>query len=78
MPLGNIEKNRELRIKSYGRYARLRNKVKKKDSEICTLTGIAPQTMWAWSKGDYTPKLDKMLQIANAIGVSLDELVGVK
>lgn len=75
--MDKIERNRELRKKHYKVYAKFRNKAKLTDSDICDKTGIARQTMWCWSKGDYEPKIDKKVLIAKALDVPLEKLVGV-
>lgn len=40
--------------------------------EISKQTGIAPATFYAWKNGEYTPKADKLLKIADYFGVSID------
>lgn len=38
-------------------------------------TGIAQSTLSDWKSGRSTPKLDKLIKIADYLGVSLEELI---
>lgn len=38
-------------------------------------TGISTATMSSWKNGLYTPKLDKLIKIAEYLGVSLEEII---
>ena len=38
-------------------------------------TGISQSTLSDWKKGLYTPKLDKLLKIAEYLSVPLEELI---
>jgi transcriptional regulator with XRE-family HTH domain len=38
-------------------------------------TGIATSTLTEWKKGTYTPKVDKLMKIADYLGVALEELI---
>ena len=43
--------------------------------EVAKETGISTTTLTAWKKGLYTPKLDKMIKIANYFGVSIEYFI---
>lgn len=60
------------REEMYRRYASLRDEKGVTDYRVCKDIGIALSDMSHWKKGDYTPKVDKILKIANYFGVALD------
>ena len=43
-------------------------------ADVAKATGIAPQTLSAWKKGESNPKNDKLQKIADYFGVSLEYL----
>lgn len=49
-----------------------------KVSDVAKGTGIAPSTFTDWKKGTYQPKADKLVKIAEFLGVSYYELAGIK
>lgn len=53
--------------------ARLKNEISQ--AELSRITGIAPATLSSYEKGK-NPTIDKALNIANALGVSLDWICG--
>ena len=55
----------------YERYAKVRDILGLKDSDVCKKTGISPGTMSDWKAGRYNLKLDKLQKIADALGVSI-------
>lgn len=59
----------------YETYETIRNEKGLKDSDVCRLTGIKSPTMTDWKKGRYTPKMDKLQKIADALDVSLDRIL---
>ena len=59
----------------YETYETIRNEKGLKDSDVCRLTGIKSPTMTDWKKGRYTPKMDKLQKIADALNVSLDRIL---
>lgn len=61
---------------TYTNYARLRDTKGLTDYKVCKDTGIARSTMSDWKRGVYTPKLDKIMRIADFFEVPLDELLG--
>lgn len=59
----------------YETYATIRDEKGLKDSDVCRMTGIKSPTITDWKKGRYTPKMDKLQKIADALGVSLDRII---
>ena len=47
-------------------------------ADVAKATGIAPQTLSAWKKGESNPKNDKLQKIADYFGVPIDYLVNGK
>ena len=45
------------------------------DYRVAKETGISTATLTQWKHGRSTPKVDKMLKIANLFGVKLEDLV---
>lgn len=45
-------------------------------ADVSKATGIAASTFTDWKKGRYVPKIDKLLLIADFLGVSIDCLIG--
>lgn len=60
----------------YEKYAKLRDERELTDYRVSMDTGVSAQTISAWKKGDYTPKLDKIKKLADYFGVSIEELIG--
>lgn len=61
---------------TYERYVNIRNSKHLKDSDVAKSAGIPQSTFSDWKKGKSMPKVDKMLKIAEALGVEYQELVG--
>ncbi|HHV13246.1 MAG TPA: helix-turn-helix transcriptional regulator [Clostridiales bacterium] len=59
----------------YERYAALRDERKLTNYKVAMGTGITKSTFSDWKKGRSNPKTDKLMKIANYLGVSLEELV---
>lgn len=62
----------------YENYARIRDSKGLKDSDVAKATGISAGTLSDWKRGRYKLKYDKLLKIARFLGVTTDELTGVK
>lgn len=62
----------------YENYARIRDAKGMKDSDVARATGISAGTLSDWKHGRYKLKYDKLQKIAEFLGVSTDELTGVK
>lgn len=45
-----------------------------KASDVSKATGISPTTFSEWKKGKYTPKMDKMVRIAEYFDVPVEEI----
>ena len=56
----------------YSVYERLRNDRSVKDADVSKATGIPQATLSEWKRGDYTPKVDKIMLIAQYFGVPLE------
>lgn len=59
------------------RYVEIRDKKHMKDSDVAKTAGIPQSTFSDWKKGKSMPKVDKMMRIAEALGVDYPELAGV-
>lgn len=57
-------------------YVELRDAKHLKDADIARITGIPQSTFSDWKKGKSMPKVDKMMKIAEALGVDYQELAG--
>lgn len=58
------------------KYAELRDKKGVTDYRVAADTGISTATLSSWKKGSYTPKMDKLLILANYFGVPVTYFVG--
>ena len=56
-------------------YAKIRDSKGLKDCDIVKLSGVASATISSWKHGHYTPKIPKLKKIADALGVTVDELI---
>lgn len=59
----------------YEKYASLRDKKGVTDYEVSKQTGIATATLTSWKQGVYTPKVDKLLLLADYFEVPLEYFV---
>lgn len=59
----------------YGTYAALRDKKGLNDYQVSKLTGIAASTFSDWKNGRSRPKIEKMVKIATALGVTVEALI---
>ncbi len=59
----------------YDRFAELLEKKGLKAYEIAKMTGISQVTFTEWKKGKATPKADKLVLIAQALGTTVEYLV---
>lgn len=62
---------------AYEKYAKLRDSKGLKDSDVARQTNIPQSTFTAWKKEEYEPKADKLVKIAEALGISYVEFVGL-
>lgn len=56
----------------YEKYAQLRDARGLSDYAVAKQTGIATATLSCWKSGEYVPKVDKLLALANFFGVSVE------
>ena len=61
---------------SYELYAKIRDAKGLRDSDVAKMTGISSGTISDWKKGRYDLKTEKLIKIADALGVSVDLLSG--
>lgn len=61
----------------YATYKELRDAKGLRDSDVAKATGIMPSTFTEWKKGKYQPKIDKLIKIANFLGVPVDTFIKV-
>ena len=59
----------------YTIYEALLNERGLKNADIARATGISNMTLSDWKRGVSTPKQDKLMKIADCLGVSVDSLL---
>lgn len=59
----------------YGRYCKLRDNLKLKDSDVAKETNITPSTFSDWKKGKSSPNAEKLVKIARYLKTSVEYLV---
>ena len=59
----------------YTKYAELRDKKGLRDADVAKATGISQTVFTDWKNGKSSPKVDKIIKIADFFEVSLDEFV---
>ena len=65
----------ERRFEMYTKYAELRDKKGLRDADVAKATGISQTVFTDWKNGKSSPKVDKIIKIADFFEVSLDEFV---
>lgn len=60
----------------YARFQELRDAKGVSNYQVAKATGIAQQTLSSWSKGEYTPKNDKIRKLAEYFGVDVSYFEG--
>lgn len=63
------------KIASYAVYAELRDSAGMNDFAVSKETGIAPATLSEWKRLGASPKVDKLLKLAQLFGVPVDIFV---
>lgn len=63
---------KEEKMNTYAKYVRLKEATGVTDYRVATDTGIGKSTFTDWKKGRSSPKLDKLMKIANFFGVSVE------
>ena len=61
----------------YAKYAALRDAKGLKDADVSRATGVSQITLSAWKRGKNTPKIEKLIKLADFFGITLDELARV-
>ena len=61
----------------YKRIERVLEEKGLKPYDICKNTGISSATMTDWKQGKYTPKIDKLILIADYLGMNLMDIYEV-
>lgn len=56
----------------YEKYTQLRDEKNLTDYKVSQDTGIPKSTLSEWKNGIYTPKVDKLLKLAEYFGVSVE------
>lgn len=59
----------------YQNYTKLRDERNLSDYAVAKNTGIPQSTFTDWKTGRSAPKMEKLIKIADFLGVSIDELV---
>lgn len=59
----------------YSKYAELRDRKGVTDYKVAQETGVSTATLTSWKQGVYTPKVDKLMKIANYFGIGIEELI---
>lgn len=65
-------------LTSYERYEIYRKAKGLTDYKVAKECGMRQSTLSNWKQGKYTPKVDKMILIADLLGVPLEALLGIK
>ena len=60
---------------SYERYAEIRDQHGYTDADVAKGADIAPATLSQWKAGKSKPKADKLLKIADFLGVPVEILI---
>jgi transcriptional regulator with XRE-family HTH domain len=59
------------------RFQRLRHQAKMTQDEASQKSGVPLSTLRQWEQGKRLPRIDHAMQLARALGVTLDELTGM-
>ena len=59
----------------YTKYAEMRDRRGLRDADVAKATGISQTVFTDWKNGKSSPKLDKIIKIADYFQVSLDDFV---
>lgn len=62
----------------YSVYEKLRDSKDVRDADVSKATGIPQATLSEWKRGDYTPKVDKIMLIAQYFGVPLETFLNAR
>lgn len=67
---------REENIEKYNRYEQIRKERGLSNYQVAKKMEIGTAMFTHWKQGKYSPKIEKMQQISNILGVSVDYLMG--
>lgn len=59
----------------YTNYAKMRDQRGLRDADVAKATGISQTVFTDWKNGKSSPKIDKIIKIADLFQVSLDDFV---
>ena len=62
----------------YAKYAELRDKKGVKDANVAEATKIPRSFFTDWKQGKYSPKIDKLLKIAEFFDVPVNEFIDAR
>lgn len=62
----------------YARYALFRNSKGMNDNQVAKATGIGNSTISDWKKGKSVPKQDKLMKIAEVLGVDFPTFIDTR
>lgn len=60
----------------YKDYAKIRDEKGLTDYAVSKASGVSTATLTSWKQGIYTPKVDKVKKLADALGVKVSDLIG--
>ena len=72
----NIEENRQARIDNYVRYRAFADIKGVTDYQVSRETGMNRAVLSEWKNGKSQPKADKLLKIADYLGIRMESLLG--
>ena len=61
----------------YSAYEKLRDAKGMTDYAVAKESGITTATMTSWKQGVYTPKVDKLVKIAEVLDATLNDLLTI-
>lgn len=59
----------------YAKYVKLRDSKGMTDAEVSRLSGVPKSTFTDWKSGRSNPKIEKLIKITNALGVSIEDFI---
>lgn len=69
------KETQEKALRSYAKYAHVRDGMELTDFAIAQALGIPPSSLCDWHKGRSTPKADKLVKICDLLGVQIGWLL---
>lgn len=59
----------------YAKYVKLRDSKGMTDAEVSRLSGVPKSTFTDWKSGRSNPKIEKLIKITNALGVTIEDFI---